>query len=154
MVLWKVNFSSTRNRAEGLTLPVVPLRLFQFNLVRTLLAHQSVNSTFPPNSFRMSGLFALIIPLAMFKICLLLMTPPACRVPIAMSLTFRIRWSPKIFDLSTFFRTTSPSHSPPLNLFFQLITDVLVKLCLTEEVPSIDACFPYSHFLEFASNTV
>ena len=69
----------------------------------------------------------------MFKICLLLTTPLACRVPVAMSLTLRVRWSSKIFGQPTFFRTTSPSPPPPpppLNLLFQLFTHVLIKLCL------------------------
>ena len=41
--------------------------------------HQSVNSKVSPNSFRMPGLFALITPLAMSKICLLLRCPQLFR---------------------------------------------------------------------------
>ena len=95
MTLSKVNPYSARNWSEGSTLPVVPLRLLQFNLVRIPLAHRSANSTVTPNFFRIPGLFALITPLALFKICILLLTPLSYRVPIAMSLTFRIRWHPK-----------------------------------------------------------
>ena len=72
--------------------------------------------TVPPNSFQMSGLLALITPSAMLKICFVLMSPPACRVHIAIFLTFRIKSSSKTFGRPTFFRTTSPSRSP-LNLF-------------------------------------
>lgn len=97
MAVWKVNFSSTTKWGEGSTLPVVPLCLLQFNWVRIPFPHRSVNYTVPTNSIRMSGLFALITPLPIFKICLLLMSPPACRIPVAMFLTFRIRWSSKIF---------------------------------------------------------
>ena len=129
MTLWKVNFCSARNWREGSTLPVVRLRLPQFDLVRIPLAHRSVNFTVLPNSFRVPELFTLITPLAMFKICLLYITPAAYQVPIAISLTFRIRWLSKIFGLLTFFRTTSPSQTPS-NLFFQLFTDVLMKLWL------------------------
>ena len=101
----------------------------------------------------MPGLFALITSLAMFKIFLLLMNRPACRVLVAMFLTFRISWSSKIFGLPTFYRTTSPPQ-PPLNLILQLIIDELIRLCLgyfnqnllMGEVPNIDACFPISFF--------
>ena len=149
MALWKANFSSARNWGEGL---VLPLRLMRFNLVRMPLAPRSVNFKVPLNSFRISELFALITSLAMFEIWLLLMNRPACLVPIAISLTFRIRWLSKIFSVLTFFRTTSPSQ-PPLNLLFQVFTDVLIKLwlgyfkenfLLAEEVPNIDAFFPTS----------
>ena len=149
MALWKANFSSARNWGEGL---VLLLRLLQFNLVRMPLAPQSVNFKVPLNSSRTSELFALITSLAMFEIWLLLMNRPACLVPIAISLTFRIRWLSKIFSVLTFFRTTSPSQ-PPLNLLFQVFTDVLIKLwlgyfkenfLLAEEVPNIDAFFPTS----------
>ena len=174
MALWKVNFPSERNWDKGSTLLTFHLRLLQLNIVRLSLAYRSVNFTVPPSFSRMSGLFALIPPSTIFKNCLLIMTPPTCRVAItrpsmdpsiflksyftwdvfleihccvifqdiqnlfdlgtprislgaliAMSLTFRIRWSTKIFGLPTFFRSTSPSR-PPLNLFLQLLTDVLL----------------------------
>ena len=73
----------------------------------------------------MSGLFALTTPFAIFTTCLVLITPPAWRVPIAMSLTFLIRLSSKRFGLPTFLKT---KLSPPvLHLFFQLFTEVSNK---------------------------
>ena len=102
----------------------------------------------------MSRLFALITPLPIFKICLLLMSPPACWIPVAMFLTFRIRWSSKIFGLPTFFQNniTIPD---PVKFILPTFTDVLIRLCLgyfnenvlmAEEVPNIKACFPTSLF--------
>ena len=44
MALWKENFSFTRNL--GSNLPVVPLHLFQFNLVRLSLTHRSLSSCY------------------------------------------------------------------------------------------------------------
>ena len=81
------------------------------------------------------------------------MNRPACRVLVAMFLTFRISWSSKIFGLPTFYRTTSPPR-PPLNLILQLIIDELIRLCLgyfnqnllMGEVPNIGTCFPISFF--------
>ena len=113
------------------------LRL-RFNLMCNSLAFDPIqfglnNSrqsiTVPLNSLKMSGIFFLITPSAMLKICFVLMTPPACRVHIAIFLTFRIKWSSKTFVLPTFFRTTSPSRSS-LNLFLQLFTVVPIRLCL------------------------
>ena len=123
---WKINFSSARNWGEGSILPVVPFRFDQFKSDRTLLAYQFVCSTVNRNSFRMSELFALKIPFAIFTICLLLITPPAWRVPIAIYLTFLIWLSSKRFGLPTFLKT---KLSPPvLHLFFQLFTKVLINV--------------------------
>ena len=63
---------------------------------------------FPPTISRMSGLFALITSLVMFTVCHLLITRQ--RVPLAMSLTFRTKWSFEVFGLTTFFRISSPSE--------------------------------------------
>ena len=200
MALWKVNFSSERNRDKGSTLITFHLRLLQLNVVRLSLAYRSVNFTVAPSFSRMSGLFALIPPSTIFKNCLLIMTPPACRVAItrtpsiflksyftwdvfleihfcvifqdiqnffdpgtprislgaliAMSLTFRIRWSTKIFGLPTFFRSTSPSR-PPLKFILPIYTDALLKRCLgyfnenflmAKQAPNIDSCFSTSIF--------
>ena len=73
--------------------------LNQFNCVKIPLAHQLISSTVRPNFFRISGLFTLTTPLAILSICLLLITPPAWQVLIAMSLTLQIRWSCKIIVL-------------------------------------------------------
>ena len=67
----------------------------------------------------MSGLFALITSLAMFKVCLLLMTPPVFRVPISMSLTFRIRWSSKYLACLPFLE--QHSDYSPLKFFLPII---------------------------------
>lgn len=88
---------------------MVPLRLLQFNLVGIAHAHGWVNFTVPQNSFRMSVLFALITPLVIYKICLLLMIPQACWVPVEISFTFRVRWSPKTLCVPPFLRAASPS---------------------------------------------
>ena len=102
----------------------------------------------------------------MFKICLLLMTPSACQVPIAMFLKFSDQvviqniWSVCLFLNNI--TITAPLKF--INLFFQLFTDVLIKLCLgyfnenvlmAKEVPNIDACFPtsLSQFLELGFDT-
>ena len=115
---WKVNFSLGRNWGAAFLLPVVPFCFDHFKSGRTLLGHWFVSCTVPPNSFRMSGLFALTTSFSIFTICLLLITPPAWQVPIVVSLTFLIRWSSKRFGFPTFWKA---NLSPPvLHLFFQL----------------------------------
>ena len=105
--------------------------------------------TVPPNSFQMSGLLALITPSAMLKICFVLMSPPACRVHIAIFLTFRIKSSSKTFGRNNITVTV------PLKLILNSFTDVPITLPLgyfiknflmPEEVPNTDACFPASLF--------
>ena len=123
---WKLNFSSAGYWGEGCILPVVPFRFDQFKSDRTILAHRVVSSAVSLNSFRMSGLFALTTLFAIFTICLLLITPPAWRVTIAMSFTSLIRLSSKRFGLPTFLKA---KLSPPfLYLFFQLFTEVLINV--------------------------
>ena len=131
---WKVNFSSAENWGEGFIFPVVSFRLNQF---RTLLAHwfvtctvsqlyklfQNVGIVFPNNTFRY-----------MYN-CLLLITPPAWHVPIAMSSTFLIMLSSKTFGLPTFLKTKL--STPVLHLFFQLFIEVLINVnfgCFTENL--------------------
>ena len=122
---WNVNFSSAENWGEGFIFPVVSLRLNQF---RTLLAlwfvtctvsqlykpFQNVGIVFPNNNF-----------CYMYN-CLLLITPPAWRVPIAMSSTFLIRLSSKTFGLPSFLKTKL--SIPVLHLFFQLFIEVLINV--------------------------
>ena len=116
----KLNFSSARNWGDDSILPVVSFRFDQFKSDRKLLGHRLFSSTVPPNFFRMSGLFALATPFAIFAICFLLITPTAWRVPITMPLTFLIRLSYKRFGLPTFLITKLSPRV--LHLFFQLFT--------------------------------
>ena len=57
--LWKVNFSSKRNWAEGSIFPVVPFGLHHSMPRRIPLAHRFVRFTVPPYSTRISGLLDL-----------------------------------------------------------------------------------------------
>ena len=112
----------------GSVLSVVSFLFDQFKSDRILLARQFVSSTVSSKSFRMLGLFALTIPFAILTICLLLITPPAWRVPIAMSLTFLIRLSSSRSGLLVFLKT---KLSPlVLHLFFQLFTEVVINVNL------------------------
>ena len=65
-----------------------PLRLFNSIESSKSLAHRSVNSSVPPNSFKELGLLALTTPFAIFRVCLLLVTPPAAVGSMAISFTF------------------------------------------------------------------
>ena len=96
MSLWNKNLSSSNNRAEGYTFPVVPFLLTQPIFFRICFAQLFLSSKLPPNSLRILGLFAFTTPLAMHTICRLSMTPPGKRVPIAISLTFFVKSSSNI----------------------------------------------------------
>ena len=116
---WKVKFCSARNWGEGSILPVVAISFDQFKSDRRLLVYQFVSRSVPPNSLRMSGLFALTIPFVILTICLLLITPQAWRVSIAICLTFFIRLSSKSFDLPTFLMRKF--ETPALHFFLLII---------------------------------
>ena len=79
----------------------------------------------------MPGLFALITSLAMFKIFLLLMNLPACRVLVAMFLTFRISWSSKIKINFSLFILQFDSDTKMVN---DTRTSVLVNLVVCYKI--------------------
>ena len=96
---WKVNFSYAKNRGDESTLPVVAFRFFQSNFFKILFAQSLDSSMCPPNSFSRFESFAFTTPFPMLISWRLFMTPPAIRVPIAMSLTFLRRWSSSVLGL-------------------------------------------------------
>ena len=117
--------------------------------------YRLLSSIVPPNSLRITGLFPLITLLALFSICVLLIAPLAYRVPIAMYITLRIKWSSiqNIWFTYIFLRMT-PSQLP-LNLFPRLLIDFLIKLSLgrfNEKFLMVFYTFQllFSHFPKFA----
>ena len=119
-----MNFSSAKNWGEGSTFPVVPLRLFRVSFSNTPLAHLSVNTRWPPYSFKRFGLFTLTTPVAMLTSWRLLMTPPVILVPNAMSLTFFSIPESNRLGLAILLITV---QSPSLHFFVQVLTVVLIK---------------------------
>ena len=130
MCLWNVSFSSSKNCLLGSILPVVPFLLDHSIYFNKPLAQPSVSAMCPRKSFSFDGQFALTTPVPIAMTIFLEITLPAIRTPVTTSFTFTRNSSCKRFGL-TFLCTVALSFFLSFSIFFfQLFTDVLIKVYL------------------------